>query len=314
MRESKNIVVIGSYLVALVMDTERIPAKGETLLARNFRQTHGGKGSNQAVQSARLGANTSFVGRVGKDSFGDSFMKLCRDENIDSTFVFQSEDMPTGAGFIICEESGHNIITIDIGAINQFSRADIDAALGSISNNTTVLLQLEIPLDTALYAAEQAKLRGATVILNPAPAQDLTGYDLSFIDFLTPNETEARICLGLANDTSLSDEEAAEKLLQLGCKNIVLTLGEKGSFLCNESTAIAIPAIAIDEVVDSTGAGDGFNAGLAVALSEGKSILAAVEFANVIGGLSVTKPDTIPSYHLREQVEEFIATRLITKV
>ncbi|TCC88710.1 ribokinase [Pedobacter frigiditerrae] len=304
--KNKNIVVIGSYLVALVMDTDRIPLTGETVLARNFRQTHGGKGSNQAVQAARLGANTSFVGRIGKDAFGESFIKLCELENVNAEFVFQSTDMPTGAGFIICDELGFNVITIDIAAINQFSRKDIDTALSLITDNSIVLLQLEIPLDTALYAAEKAKQKGAIVILNPAPAQNLMGYDLSMIDILTPNETEAKICAGLVNDAAYSDEEVAQQLLSLGCKNILVTLGEKGSFLCNSSVAMLIPSISVNEVIDTTGAGDAFNAGLAVALSEGKIIMEAAQFANVVGGLSVTKSDTIPSYHFRAQVQEYM--------
>lgn len=303
--ENKNIVVIGSYLVALVMNSKRLPVLGETVMAKNFRQVHGGKGSNQAVQAARLGANTSFVGRVGKDNFGEAFIQLCKSEQINADFVFQSTSLPTGAGFIICDDSGNNIITIDIAAINEFGQEDIDAALGIISSNSTVLLQLEIPLATALYAAKKTKEKGATVILNPAPAQDLTGYDLSMIDFLTPNETEARICLGLSQDAAFTDEEAACKLLQLGCDNVIVTLGEKGSFLCNKTTASAIPGFDM-KVMDTTGAGDGFNAGLAVALSEGKNILEALVFANAVGGLSVTKSDTIPSYHLREQVDAFL--------
>lgn len=304
--ENKNIVVIGSYLVALVMDTDRIPLTGETVLARNFRQTHGGKGSNQAVQSARLGANTAFVGRVGKDTFGESFIKLCELENINAEFVLQSTDMPTGAGFIICDEQGFNVITIDIAATNQFCRDDIDTSLSVITNNSIVLLQLEIPLDTALYAAEKAKQKGAVVILNPAPAQNLTGYDLSMIDILTPNETEAKICAGLPNDSSCSDEKVAEMLLSLGCKNIMTTLGERGSFLYNSSLSVLIPSIPVEDIIDTTGAGDAFNAGLAVALSEGRPIIESARFANVVGGLSVTKSDTIPSYHSREQVEEYI--------
>lgn len=306
MAAPKNIVVVGSYLVALVMNAKRLPVLGETVMARNFRQVHGGKGSNQAVQAARLGADTSFVGRVGKDNFGEAFIQLCKEEEIDARYVFISDNLPTGAGFIICDEDGNNIITIDIAAINEFGKEDINSALGIITADTTVLIQLEIPLETALYAAKKAKEKGATVILNPAPAQALSQYDLSMIDFLTPNETEARICLGLPQDAGLSDEAAAQQLLQLGCKNVVVTLGEKGCFLYNQATAVAIPGFKMKEVIDTTGAGDGFNAALAVALSEGKNIMAALQFANAVGGLAVTKSDTIPSYHYRTQVDEFL--------
>lgn len=306
MAENKNIVVVGSYLVALVMNTNRLPVLGETVMAKNFRQVHGGKGSNQAVQSARLGANTSFIGRVGKDNFGEAFLQLCKSENIDTGFVFQSSNLPTGAGFIICDENGHNIISIDIAAINEFNSNDIDRSMKIICAGTTVLIQLEIPLATALYAAKKAKEKGAFVILNPAPAQNLSGYDLSMIDILTPNETEARICLGLPQDDAITDEAVAQKLLSLGCANVVVTLGEKGSYLCNKNMSTAIPGFLMDEVKDTTGAGDGFNAGLAVALSEGKDLIEAIRFANAVGGLSVTKVDTIPSYHFRNEVDAFL--------
>ena len=307
MTGEKNIVVVGSYLVALVMNARRLPLLGETLMAKNFRQVHGGKGSNQAVQAARLGASTSFVGRVGKDNFGEAFLQLCKDEQVNTRYVFQSSNLPTGAGFIICDDNGNNIITIDIAAMNEFGEADIDAALGIITAGTTVLIQLEIPLATALYAAKKAKEKGAVVILNPAPAADLRRFDLSMIDFLTPNETEARICLGLPQDAAITDEEAAAALLQLGCANVVVTLGEKGNFLCNRHIATAVPGFVIPEVVDTTGAGDGFNAGLAVALSEGKSTVQALIFANAAGALSVTRSDTIPSYHYRKEVDAFLA-------
>jgi len=307
--ENKNIVVVGSYLVALVMNAKRIPKIGETVIAENFRKVHGGKGSNQAIQAARLGVSTSFIGRVGNDSFGDAFIQLCRDEQINADFVVKSNNLPTGVGFIICDESGKNIITIDIAALNEFGEDDIDAALGIISENSIVLLQLEIPLNTALYAAKKAKGKGATVILNPAPAQDLSKYDLSMIDFLTPNKTEAELCLGLTPDIGFNCEETARKLLGLGCANVVITLGEKGSFLCNKVTAVTVPSFKMQEVVDTVGAGDSFNAGLAVALSEGKKIEDALKFANAVGGLSVTKLDTISSYHFRNQVEAFLTQK-----
>lgn len=306
MEQTKNIVVVGSYLVALVMNTKRLPVLGETLMASNFRQVHGGKGSNQAVQAARLGANTSFIGRVGKDSFGEAFIQLCKEEQIAVEYIFQSNQLPTGAGFIVCDENGNNIITIDVGAINEFNEEDIEKALHIITENSIVLLQLEIPLQTALYAAKKAREKGALVILNPAPAQKLSGYDLSMIDYLTPNETESRICLGLSQDLEMTDDEVAQELLKLGCANVVITQGEKGNYLCNKTTAVNIPGYKMQEVVDTTGAGDGFNAGLAVALAEGKNNIAALEFANAVGGLSVTRYDTVPSYHYRNEVEIFL--------
>jgi ribokinase len=304
--DSKKITVVGSYLVALVMDSERIPLRGETLMANNFRTTHGGKGSNQAVQAARLGASVDFVGRIGNDSFGKAFLDLLDKETINREYVFISEDLPTGAGFIISAADGHNLITIDIAAIRDFGKNDIDQALSSVSGDNIVLAQLEIPLETALYALEHSKKLGAFTILNPAPALFFKEGSLSFIDILTPNETEARICIGLAPDSKVSDEEIALGLLKTGSKHIIVTLGEKGCLWAHQGKVELISPFHISNVVDSTGAGDAFNAALAVALAECSQMREAIKFANAAGALSVTKADTIPSYHYRQEVDDFI--------
>jgi len=301
-----KIVVVGSYLVALVMDTKRIPAKGETVMASNFRTVHGGKGSNQAVQAARLGAEVSFVGAVGSDNYGTDFLKLCKQENINSEFVYRHPDMPTGAGFIICSEDGGNVISIDIGAINSFKEAEIDKASKLFTRDCVVLLQLEIPLNTALYAARIARQKGATVILNPAPATNLSSEDLSCIDYLTPNETEARVCLGLDPNDKQSDAEIGKQLLNTGCKNVIITQGEAGSVLISKEHQMMVEAFRIHGIVDSTGAGDAYNAGLATALVNGFCIEKAMRYANAAGGLACTKADTIPSMHYKNEIEAFI--------
>ena len=303
--KKNRIIVVGSYIVALVMDTDRIPIKGETLMARNFRQTFGGKGSNQAVQAARLGAEVSFVGEIGDDVFGCDFIGLCKLEGIDYRYVFTHEKLPTATGFIICAE-GHNIITIDIGALNAFGKAEIDRAAGLFSPQSVVLIQLEIPFETAIYAARKAKEKGTVVVFNPAPAKKLSGLDLSCIDYLTPNETEARICAGLSPDDPGSDLEAGRLLLNMGCKNVIITLGEEGSLLINRQEETLVPAFALSDVVDSTGAGDAFNAGFAAAIAEGLPVKDAMLFGNAAGALSCTKADTIPSFHTREQIIDFI--------
>jgi ribokinase len=304
MHQSK-LVVVGSYIVALVMDADRIPIKGETLMGRNFRQTYGGKGSNQAVQAARLGAEVSFAGKIGNDSFGRDFVNLCKKEGVDHRYVFTHEKLPTASGFIICAE-GHNIITIDIGALNEFGKAEIDQAAELFTPQSVVLIQLEIPSETAMYAAQKAKENGAVVILNPAPAKDLSEIDLSCIDFLTPNETEARICAGMSPEDPRGDEEVGREILRLGCKNVIITLGEKGSLLVNHAEEILISAFTLSQIVDSTGAGDAFNAAFAVAISEGMPVKKAIRFGNAAGALACTKADTIPSFHRRQKITEFL--------
>lgn len=302
----KKIIVIGSYIVALVMDTDHIPLKGETLMGRNFHTAHGGKGSNQAVQAARLGAEVSFVGKVGKDSFGDDFLSLCRAENVGCKQVSCHDSLPTATGFIICSTDGYNIITIDIGALNGLSESDIDKGTECIRPDDIVLIQLEIPVEIAYYAALKSKEKGAKVIFNPAPAVNLSGLDLSVIDYLTPNETEARVCLGLPADDPTDNLSIAKQLLGKGCKNVIITLGENGSMFCDNRSSMNIAPFKLHKVVDSTGAGDAFNAAFAVALSGEMEIENAIQFANAAGALSCTQFDTIPSFHYRKEIEGFM--------
>jgi ribokinase len=306
MTQQPAIVLIGSYLVALVMDVDRIPIKGETLLARNFREAYGGKGSDMAVQAARLGAKVHFVGSIGDDDFGRAFVKLMHQEGVDTTHLRQRGELATGAGFIIKSTDGYNIITVDIGANQLFSPADVDAAASLMQPPSVVLIQLEIPLETALHAAQRGHENGCTVILNPAPAQDLRGHSLAHVDVLTPNETEARVCLGLDPQDTTDDVEIARRLLALGCKTVVMTLGERGSLIVSADSVTPVPAFSYEKIVDSNGAGDSFNASLATALIEGKALPEAARFANAVAGLACTRWDTVPSYHTRAEVEDFL--------
>ncbi len=301
-----KIVLIGSYLVALVMDVDRIPLKGETLLARNFREVYGGKGSDMAVQAARLGAPVKFVGRVGDDDFGRAFIRLMQEEGVNLDYLQTTREMLTGAGFIIKDMTGHNIITVDIGANQLFTPADVDEAAAEMQPGSVVLIQLEIPLETALYAARVGHDAGATVIFNPAPAQDLRSCDLSAVDILTPNETEARICLGLAPTDPTPDVEIARQLLARGCSSVMMTLGERGSLIVTARSVTEVPAYHFPNAVDSNGAGDSFNAALATGLIEGKPLYEAARFANAVAGLCCTRWDTVPSYHNRQEVNQFL--------
>lgn len=301
-----TIVLIGSYLVALVMDVDRIPVVGETVMARNFREAFGGKGSDMAVQAARLGAPVTFVGCVGDDDFGRAFIKLMQDEGVNIDLLQSRSELATGAGFII-KGGGHNIITIDIGANQLFSPDDVAEATPYMTADSVVLIQLEIPLETALQAAKLGHQQQATVIFNPAPAQDMRHQDLSIIDIFTPNETEARVCLGLDPNDPTDEVDLARQLLVLGCRTIVMTLGERGSLIVTPDEVIEIPPYEFDNVVDSNGAGDSFNAALATGLLEGKSLPEAARFANAVAGLCCTRWDTVPSYHTRAEVEEFVA-------
>ncbi len=298
--------VVGSYLVALVMEVERIPTVGETVHGSGYFQTHGGKGSNMAVQAARLGARCSFVGRVGDDGNGDRFRELLDEEGVDAAHLTQQPDTATGVGFIMLGPGGQNVISIDSGPNAAFSPADVDEAAASWPGTTTVLTQLEIPLETALHAMRVGRERGLTTILNPAPAQPLLGSDLSNVSVITPNETEARVCLGLGADEEADEAELGRRLLELGCGAALVTLGERGCLCVTPDGAERVPGFPVPNVVDTTGAGDAFNAALAVALSEGAALTDAARFANAAAALCCTKLDTLPSYHDRLRVESFV--------
>lgn len=300
-----KVCIIGSYAKALVVTADRIPTEGETLMGHDYREEFGGKGSDMAVQARRLGAEVYYVGVVGEDNFGKEFMQLMKDEKINIDGLRLTNQQPTATGLIIKDKAAKNIIVVDSGANGLFGKEDINKARALIEKSEVVLTQLEIPIDTALYSMKVAKEYGKITILNPAPAIELSGYDLTDVDILTPNETEARIAAGVSADSDLSNEAIAQKLLHRGCKIVVMTLGDKGSEIFTPEYTKKVQPYKID-VVDSNGAGDCFNASLASALAQGKTIEESVLYANAVSALCCTKWETVPSYHTADQVEAFI--------
>ncbi|MFQ5821766.1 MAG: ribokinase [Candidatus Heimdallarchaeota archaeon] len=300
-----KVTVVGSYIVALVMDTDRIPLEGETVLGRNYHTTHGGKGSNMAACSARLGANATFMGKIGRDSFGEGFLALLKEEGVNSKGVLYSDNLPTAVGFIVFSSKGTNAIVIDIAANGDFTATDIVENSHLIESSDVIISPLEIPLETALTAAKIAKAKGVQSILNPAPALDLRKSDLSDIYALTPNETEGRVSLGIDPDDSIDDKDLAIALLELGAENVILTRGAQGVVWASKDGVRLIPALKVD-VVDSVGAGDAFNAGLAVGLSEKRPMVEAIALGVTTASLSTQKRETIDSYPYREEVNKRI--------
>lgn len=305
MNKKLDVLVTGSYAVGLVMETSRLPGPGETVIGRNFRATHGGKGSNQAVQAARLGAKTAFIGMTGRDSYSADCEKLHRSEGVVTEGLLRHESLPTGVGFIVVDEAGRNLITLDMGANDALTPEMLAEHRGIFADAKVVLAQLEIRLETALAAMRLGRETGAVTILNPAPALELTACDLACVDYLVPNETEARVCAGLPLDAPL--EEAVELLLERGCGAVIVTLGEKGCRLSRKGAAPLEVAAFPLTAVDTVGAGDSFCGALSTALAEGKPVADALRFANAAAALSVTKPDTVPSYHTRAEVERLLA-------
>jgi ribokinase len=297
-----RITVVGSYATGLTMKVERIPTVGETLLGTGYRVDYGGKGSNQAVGCARLGAKVSFIARIGTDPFGQMAMGLYRDEGIDVAYVTQSSDSPTGVGFIIVEgRSGNNCITIDPGANDLLTSTDVSNCEGAFNGSAVVLTQLEIPVAAAAAALACGRERRAVTILNPAPVRPLAPSILQMVDILTPNQSEARVLAGLSPNADVAPEAVALELIRRGVKQVVMTLGGSGALIVTAKSAVHVPAVRMS-AVDTTGAGDAFNAGLAIALACGASLEAAVHFAVVTGGLAVTKEGVIPSLPSRDEV------------
>jgi ribokinase len=298
-----RITVVGSYATGLTMKVKRLPSTGETLLGTGYRVDYGGKGSNQAVGCARLGAKVSFVAKIGKDAFGEMALGLYRDEGMDVAYVRQTADAPTGVGFIVVEAaSGSNCIVLDPGANELLTAADVSEA--AFNSSAVVLTQLEIPVAAAEAALARGRARGAVTILNPAPVRPLPGSVLQMVDVLTPNEVEAKVLAGRSPDARIEPEEVARELIRGGVKQVVMTLGEKGALVVSASSSIHVPAIQVS-AVDTTGAGDAFNAGLATGLASGASLEDAVRFAVVTGGLAVMKEGVIPALPRRDEVLRF---------
>jgi len=306
---TSRIVVVGSYATGLTMKVSRLPSPGETVLASGYRVDYGGKGSNQAVGCARLGADVRFVARVGCDSFGEMALRLYREEGIDAAFVRETAQHPTGVGFILVEAgTGNNSIAIDPGANDLLSAADVAKCDAAFENAAAVLTQLEIPAETAEAALARGRAHRAITILNPAPVRPLPKSVLQLVDVLTPNRSEAKVLTGRSPRAQAAPEEVASDLIRAGVKNVVMTLGEQGALVVTQSRAKRISAIHVT-AVDSTGAGDAFNAGLATALAFGESLESAVEFAVITGGLAVTKEGVIPALPKREAVIKFCESR-----
>jgi ribokinase len=300
-----RIVVVGSYAVGLVMRTTRIPLRGETILGHDFQRMDGGKGSNQAIACARLGAHTTFLAAVGDDATGDAAIALLLSEGVDTSYMHRMADTPTGVGFILVDDNGENAIAVDLGANRLLTPDHIDRAEEAIAQADVLLAQLEIRPATALYAIRMARRYGVRTILNPAPAQPLPTEGLSAVDLLTPNGAEARTLTG---STSADPEDLTSILHASGVTTVVLTMGEHGAWIGGTQDGRAVPAFPVN-AVDTTGAGDAFNAALAVALAEGNSIHSAVVYACAAGAYCVQSLGTVPSYADRAQLDAFLASR-----
>ncbi|MCQ2181151.1 MAG: ribokinase [Bacteroidales bacterium] len=292
-----KILVIGSSNTDMTIKAPRIPAPGETILGGEFKMGPGGKGANQAVAAARLGGEVGIICKLGRDIFGDKAIAGYRDEGIDVSHVLRS-DKPSGTALIMVDDKGENCISVAPGANGDISVEDIRELKDVIGAAGYVILQLEIPVPAVCEAAKIAYEAGAKVILNPAPACRLPEEIFNYISLATPNQSEIALMTGISDDS----EAAMRKLREMGVKDVILTLGSKGSALLEDDKVIFVPACKV-KAVDATAAGDTFCGALCVALSEGKSKREAVEFATKASALTVQKVGAQESIPYRKDID-----------
>lgn len=300
-----SIIIFGSINMDLVVRTPRLPVKGETISGTDFYTAPGGKGANQAVACSRLGARTTMIGKVGTDIFAEGLLKSLNNNAVDTRGISVDPDAPSGVALIQVDDDSNNSIVIVPGANGRNGIAEIKALSDALLGSKVLLLQLEIPIEMVLEAARVSGEQGVRVILDPAPAQSLPEELYDLVDILTPNEIEASHLVGFPVVDFPSAEKAGRELLRLGVKDVVVKLGAQGAFWINRDITRPVPAYPV-KAVDSVAAGDAFNGGLAVGLSEGKSMEEAIRFGMAAAALSTTKPGAQPSMPDRLTVDKFL--------
>lgn len=300
-----GVTVVGSVHVDFYIKVDRFPLVGETLLGAGFQISPGGKGANQAVGCSRLGEETYIVGKIGKD-FADYLLTNFRNAGVKTDFLKIDSEHNTGVAFIILNRStGENMIVIDPGSDYWITKKDVDDAIEAIMRSEIILLQLEIPIEISMHASEVASSKGKAVILNPAPASKLPEEIYKYVKIITPNRVEATQLTGIEVKDLDTAVKAGRKLIEKGVEYSVITLGSKGAILVSSEKSLYYPSFKVD-VVDTTGAGDAFNAGLAVALSQGHTIEEAVIWANACAALKITKVGAQSGLPSRQELEEFL--------
>jgi ribokinase len=311
MVKKPTIVVFGSLNYDYVMWADRLPRFGETVVGNRFDTFIGGKGANQAVQAARLGARTYMIGRVGRDSMGDEVLKSLKSSGVITEFVKRDPVRGTGTASVMVDKEGNNYLMITPESNSACQKSDIDDALEAIKSADILITQLETTVPLAEYALKIAKENNVTTILNPAPGIKVTERIFELADIITPNETEAEVHTGIMQTEDLEDwcKKVNVKFCAMGAETIVITLGKHGAFVGDGSEGEIIPAYSGIKAVDTTAAGDSFNAALAVGLAEGKSLAESIKFANGAGAISVSRLGAQASLPTREELEQFLRER-----
>jgi ribokinase len=289
----------------LVTYVTRLSQIGETIIGQDFKQMPGGKGANQADAIAKLGVPVKMLGGVGNDAFGEALLAALDQDGVDASQIVRFEDISTGIATITVDSEGNNWIVVTPGANYRFLAEHVHNFQKAVADSQIIVTQLEIPLETVRYSLKLAKKFGKTTILNPAPACKLDDVLLSCVDLLIPNETELEFLSGTPLHTEADIVAASRRLIDRGVKEVIVTLGEKGCVYVNSELFRSFAAYQVD-AVDTTAAGDSFIGGVAVALSEGKTVETAISFAMAVAALTVTKKGAQCSLPYRHEVEELL--------
>ncbi|HDS74552.1 MAG TPA: ribokinase [Firmicutes bacterium] len=300
-----TIVVVGSVNTDLTVQASRVARPGETLLGRDFSVSHGGKGANQAVAAARLGASVTFVGCVGCDTFGDNAVAALAAEGIDTRFIRRDVDCPSGVALIVVGDDGENSIIVAPGSNATLSTHDVEAAADVFRIADVVLTQLEVPIVTVEKTLCVGRSNGAITILNPAPAQRLPQSVFDLTDWLTPNETEAALLTGVENENPGEFASVGNRLIESGVGNVVVTRGSAGATYVSTQEMSEVESFHVD-AIDTVGAGDAFNGALAVALGSGFTVPEAMRFASAAAAISVTRRGAQASMPMIDEVERLM--------
>lgn len=303
----KGVAILGVFVADVAFRAGRQPEIGETIIGSGFKLGPGGKGSNQSVAAARVGAKVTMISKLGRDDFGAVARDTWSKEGITAA-VEESADQPTGAAFIyVNDKTGENAIIVVPGAASTISPADVDRAADAIRNAAVFVTQLEQPVAAAMRGLEIAKAAGAITIFNPAPAEPVPDAIYPLCDYVTPNETEASLLTGVAVKSLDDARRAGDVFLKKGVGAALITLGEAGALLHTKSSSIHVPAFNAGAVVETAGAGDAFTGGFAAALARGDAPEEAVRFGCAVAGISVTRPGTAPSMPTLAEVEALLA-------
>lgn len=302
----KGVAILGIFVADLAFRAGRMPAIGATIAGSGFKMGPGGKGSNQAVAAARVGAPVTFISKIGRDDFGNVALQTWSREGITAA-VGQSDTDPTGAAFIyVNDKTGENAIIVVPGAASTITPADVERSADAIRNAAVFVTQLEQPVDAAMRGLALAKSAGVITIFNPAPAEPVPDAIYPLCDYVTPNETEASLLTGVTVKSLDDARRAGDVFLNKGAGAALITLGEAGALLHTSKSSVHVPAFRAGNVVETAGAGDAFNGGFAAALARGDTPEAATRFGCAVAGISVTRPGTAPSMPSLAEVNQLL--------